>query len=535
MTPVPDQPFLDVSGGVIVGDGRPELLFGFSHHNGLESRRDDDPGDSADEVTFLLDSATASTTSGDSYTGAGDNTGASNCFRTTLVVDTDLDDDTMAQGPFVAYLTFTPTASQLDRMRALANSPGADIAANVILFNSDPGDDMILFNINVDDIIDPCNLPGGGFMPDELVEIGDITGGDVGESETDVGDTVAAIILGGRESFSFAIFGDPESPDEGQPFNTVRFQSAEGFNTPKLEITIQQQVASVGCYPDPFSNNLSNSPPTDDPATGAAVFEFLGAAIMASSENRDCDGFISPNRWERDTVSLDHLGQQPTPETACAGQAGNRKYGARWQSTLYDWVDHLSLDQPPIEDSFGHSVDSMPDIDNDQIGEFIISAPTLELDSANLFSQYGFDSTHLNSRAYDGSVIIQLGFDFNNSIFRETNSDDGNAQFPNLPSHNISPVPRCGQNAVPRALQTPVNFISIFAENINDRLGGARYAGDFNQDFSPDIIMGAPASSPPGTFRVESATSSTGVPTPAPCSCPKQTFPDTPADASRVR
>lgn len=508
VTPIPDQPFGELNNNnVVVGDGRPELMFGIPHQNGITTRRDDDAGDSADQVEFLLDSANSSTTSGDSYTvGAGN--GAANCFKPELIIDLDADDDTLMFGPFVAYLTFTPSSSQLDRMRALANNPDAEVMANLVLFISDPGDDATLFYVNVDEVVDPCNIPAGGFMMEQLVELATVAGTNVGQVETDVADTIAAAVLGGRPSFTFALFGDPDSPDDGASFNTLRIQSAEGFNTPKLDITITQQTSSIGCYPDGYSNNLSDNPPSDDPVN-VAQLEFLGCAVMASSENRDCDGLINPNRWEADTVRLGLIGQEPIDYT-CIGQAdGGRFYGARWQSTIYDWVDHLSLGQPPIEDSFGQNVDSMPDLDNDQIGEIIMSAPTLEADTADLLSTYGgtiatTPSTHVQSRGYFGSVIVQLGGDFNQPAVRETAGDDGCAQFPNLPNHDV-PAPRCGTNAVSRTLVLPDGYpnggghFEIFAENINDRLGGARYAGDFNQDFSPDIIMGAPAASPPGT------------------------------------
>lgn len=514
VAPVPDLPHLAVSGGQVIGDGRPEILFGLPHHNGITNRRDDDPGDSADQVEFILDSSTSTTTSGDSYTGGGDNTGGTNCFKTLLVIDLDADDSTMEFGPFISYFTFTPTQSDLNRIRSLANTPGAEVQSNLVLFVNEPGDDMIVNGINVDDLVDPCAIPPGGFMIGDLVELGDVGGGEVGEQETDVADFVAANILGGRESFSFQLLPDPESPEEGEMFDTVRLQSAEGFNSPRLEITITQQDISFGCYPDAFSNNLSDSPPTNDPQFsdifGNAVpfwLERLGSVIMCSSENRDCAGIINPDRWTNDQVILDLIGQEPIDyECPTAADGSNRFYGARWNSTIYDSVDHLSLSQPPIEDSFGFHVDSMPDLNNDQIGEIIISSPTLELDQQELISTYGFlpsglpRSTHAASRRYTANVLVQFGSDFNAGTFRDSSTNDGCSTFPNLPNHGVNPVPRCGANPVSRVLRAPGGFIEIFSENIDDRLGGARYAGDFNQDFSPDIIMGAPASSPPGTI-----------------------------------
>jgi len=63
---------------------------------------------------------------------------------------------------------------------------------------------------------------------------------------------------------------------------------------------------------------------------------------------------------------------------------------------------------------------------------------------------------------------------------------------PFLDQHN-HPKGSCSPDrAVPRHYDIPVDSFEIFAEDIDDMLGGGRSAGDFNQDGLDDILCGAP-------------------------------------------
>jgi hypothetical protein len=168
--------------------------------------------------------------------------------------------------------------------------------------------------------------------------------------------------------------------------------------------------------------------------------------------------------------------------------------GCRFQAGLYDVVDHMSLNQPPLEGLFGMNVDSMPDVNNDGVDEIIISAPNNEQDVEDLMEGGFFPfPTHLAARVYTGSIIVFPGSDYFDDFWRDKTGDEGCASIPIMDNYLEPPLGSCSlQNPESRELRVPLDTWEVFAEDPTDFLGGGRHAGDFNLDGVPDLLAGAP-------------------------------------------
>ncbi len=268
------------------------------------------------------------------------------------------------------------------------------------------------------------------------------------------------------------------------------------------------------CYPDPFVNNFSD---TDQADPFDVQFYAGGMAVVVNSTNRDIDPeFNSPAalRLESTTISLEFSGQTseifldgnglsgsgfifPVADNSSIEQAdrgndpegNNRISGFRIVGGYFDDIDASGLSQPPREDSFGHHVASVGDLTVDGLDEIIVSAPTNERYLRDLSVTLGFTSTQLASTIYTGSILILPGTNYNTVGFRDTNDDDGTSTVPVIDNA------RFDSNCDPpdaRSFFIPADAMEVFAEDIDDYLGGAESAGDFNQDGVGDVLCGAP-------------------------------------------
>jgi len=226
---------------------------------------------------------------------------------------------------------------------------------------------------------------------------------------------------------------------------------------------------------------------------------------IVHSENRVNEGVINPDRLEATVVALELVGQEAgllgpasfnglVTQLAEADEA-SKIAGSRFQVGMYDSIDHLLLNQPPLEGLFGWNVGSIPDLDNDQVDEVIISAPRNERDIQDLEAGGYFPfSTHLASRAYDGSIAVIPGANYNVDFFRDKGGEEGCASIPlNDNQGEFAENPSCDlQNPGERSLYVPFGSFEIFAEDVDDFLSDGDYAGDVNLDGVPDILCGAP-------------------------------------------
>ncbi|MCH7813176.1 MAG: FG-GAP repeat protein [Planctomycetes bacterium] len=366
---------------------------------------------------------------------------------------------------------------------------------------------------------DGDGLPGNGFdgVDYDEEELGDLSGDSVGSTEVDITDLVQRLIDGELEGVGNDLLLIVVPADDGE--DNTRLRSSEFGSVPDdrptLTITYQRRgfTGACGCYPDFLANNLATSSPpdpTEDDDAGFDGIEALGFVSIIHSDNRDNEGpNINPDRLESTTISLELVGQQPGLLVGLGGfgpltqraqaDVDNRINGARFQVGLYDWVDVLQLDQPPLEASFGWNVASMPDMDADGLDEIIISAPTNERDIRDLEEGPFFPfATHLTSRSFFGSIIVLTGADYNGDIIRDKNDDDeGCSSLPATDHFRFERATCSITDPEPRRLFLPFDRFEIFAEDLDDFLGGGRHAGDFNLDGVPDILAGAPFNDSP--------------------------------------
>ncbi len=263
----------------------------------------------------------------------------------------------------------------------------------------------------------------------------------------------------------------------------------------------------AGCYPDLLVNNLNNQRPARD-----IGFYAGGMAVVVNSQNRDNQGDINPTRLESTTVALELTGQFQDIALDTAGQsvAGNilvraenenadvigidqaesgRIAGSRFIAGGYDALDVFGLGQPPRDGRFGQSVASIGDLNSDGLDELIISAPRNERYLTDLLAEYGRLSTHAVSTLYTGSILVLPGANYNNPFWRDTGSEDGTSRIPIL-TNDLGDCDETDPEG--RSQRFPAESFEIFAEDVDDWLGGAGSAGDFNQDGIDDILCGAP-------------------------------------------
>ncbi|UCG17757.1 MAG: hypothetical protein JSV19_06945 [Phycisphaerales bacterium] len=249
-----------------------------------------------------------------------------------------------------------------------------------------------------------------------------------------------------------------------------------------------------GCYPDLYANNFSTS---DDDPLDDNWWYWGGFAAIVSSQNRDNSPLIADApRLEDTTVGLEFVGQTAatvinSSTQEAQGPEDARIHGLRVQAGWYDWLDVFGLDQPPLNGLFGWSVGAMPDTNNDLTPEFILSAPTNELDIEETLEEFGYWSTHYWSRGFLGSIVVFTATEWtfsDNAVWRDKTGADGTNIIPTMPRDG-----KCDENNPnDRESWIPLDSFEIFAEDVTDFLHDGSHAGDVNLDSVPDILMGAP-------------------------------------------
>lgn len=533
------------------GDGRPELLFGQAHVHGALESMDWDPGDEdvgGDptgntqelEVVFRTPVVTVQVDDGDPDTvnlsydgcedlvinsalpgtpnGSGDlmwvNRGAGDKQWTLIKYADILEDfpDTLAS------IDITTLQAELELRIFNTGGPGTVFQA-LTDFDEQTTFDTFAQNggepeANVDYLDEDGN--GGG--------LGDINGDTAGIVTIDVSVMMQRLLDGELDEFDdeirFLI-----APDDGdEAANDTGARSSEyslvTTDRPTLRITYTRINAqgSVGCYPDPYVNNLTNAP-DEGPADLQDTYWYAGGyAIMVNSQNRDNDPRSTPQaaRLTSTNVNLELVGQEPHVAFSATGEPGGtgnidarcdnigvdpigtdpevaeRISGARFVAGGYDYVDHVDgfLGQGPREDLFGQHVSFLDDLTADGIPEIIISAPRSERYVADLEEALGFLSTQAASTIYEGSLVIMPGFNYSSTVFADKN-DDGNHNSTIPALDNQITIGRCSTGSS-RDFNTIADTFAVFAENIDDRLGDGKSAGDFNLDGLGDILCGAP-------------------------------------------
>ncbi len=274
---------------------------------------------------------------------------------------------------------------------------------------------------------------------------------------------------------------------------------------PELQInyTRRQQISSIGCYPDQLVNN-STGPAGERPS---AYLFAGGMATVCYSENRDNRGTTRLDRLDATSVTLELVGQAASPgaladtglteDLGFDTAEGGRIAGFRMIGGGFDDVNHTGLAQGPRLDSFGQTVNSLGDLNNDGVPEIIVSAPTNERYLADERARFG-SSTQLETTLFTGSLIIKNGGNFNNVFWRDINSEGETATIPILDHHRIGPFGNCLDPAMPRHILDSGGTIEVFAEDPDDYLFDGQSATDFNLDGVPDILAGAPRNNRPG-------------------------------------
>ncbi|MFQ5490230.1 MAG: DNRLRE domain-containing protein [Phycisphaerae bacterium] len=523
-------------------DGRPELLFGLPHVDGSFQGRDDDPGDDPPDPTgddtlqveVVLRQGFNRTTIGDedpvtssSFTGFEDSyvdsaNPAENFGGVGFINWEDQGPNDRRWGVIRIrnLLSEIPDeAADIDGLNAQLSfrvfNGGGDAQVHELLTQFD--ETTVTFNTFGQDGPnegDP-NDPNQTDFDYDQESFGNLGGGTPGQdSDVDISALVQKLIDGQLTSVNnevlLILVPDDGATDDTQVRSSEFNQDQEARPTLTLTYNRRLRGSSLGCYPDPFVNNFADD--DDNLPAGADVdpdfgFEAGGFVALVDSDNRDNNGVVNPDRLEATSVALELSGQQgsrllqgPITQLASSPDEPGRIGGCRFQAGWYDFIDHLNLNQGPMEGLFGMHVDSMPDIDNDQFDEIIISAPTNERDVRDL-EQGGFFpfSTQLASRAFTGSVIVLPGTDYdttadapNNGSWRDKNeTEDGNATIPVL-YNDLGGTCNVQDPEVRSGPFVPFGSFEIFAEDIDDFLGQARYAGDFNLDGVSDIACGAP-------------------------------------------
>ena len=273
--------------------------------------------------------------------------------------------------------------------------------------------------------------------------------------------------------------------------------------------SLPEGQSNIGCYPDALVNNRT------DEFTGVGlvdVYEYAGGmALVLNSQNRALDGFINPLRLERTTIALELVGAKqtafalPGPIFARAHNASadpldgetaeeDRISGARFVAGGYDYIDAFGQRQPGRDGLWGQAVSSIGDQNNDDFDEIMISAPRNERYLAILFNEFTFPTQRF-STSFFGSITVISGFNYNTDDWRDiADASSGTSTIPFLDHHlgGLAPFGTCSTPVVPRHTFVPADHFSVFAEDSDDMLGGARSAGDFNQDGIDEILCGAP-------------------------------------------
>jgi hypothetical protein len=514
------------------GDNRPELVFGLPHVDGYFTTRDDDPGDDApdqeetlevaitlvagrDESEIVIEAEPEDEIINFTYLGNEDTvifSGAPNAnFRSSPIQ--------WVNGPagqkwgLIKFADILDTFPPEDRPESIEGIDGS--ITLTVLEEGGQGSVHELFT-DFDEATETFAsfgepVAGEDYDEEELASINAENSGNT--VNIDVSDILQRLLFGlvpGNEIRLIIVAGDPEQDEDAENEASVASKEFRDVRQrPTFEITYDRVLAGgpVGCYPDPFANNFADQE-DGDAGCNERKLDAGGSVSLLSSTNRDAAGPVDANRLADTVVSLELVGMRPTRSLGfniaagaqAVGNEDDRIAGARFQASGgYDFFDHLNLQQPPLEGLFGMSVGWMPDVNLDGLPELVISAPENELDHAR-FDQIP-SSTHWWARqagGHLGSITVVPGRNYDVDSFRDkTGAGTGTTIIPWPDDQNENPnctnpgdcgvpgTPRCGFNHIDGTWE-------IFAEDIEDRLGGARSPGDFNLDSIPDLMCGAP-------------------------------------------
>ncbi|MHC5110277.1 MAG: integrin alpha [Planctomycetota bacterium] len=531
----------------ISGDGRPEIFFSLPHVEGAFDGADWDPGDqdiatgdenrTAIEVVIRQREVTVAEAQGapvvtsSVYAGVTDVTIDKNQPNLSFSSETGLEwgletkwglikfEDVIEQLPDPifstggSFLDIASVQAQLE-FRVFQTGGNAEVYEAVTGFTNQTTYSTFS-EFGGDPIIDDPDTPGvidGDYIPQPFGQ------GDLGNIDAGVPDTVTIDItqvvqkllngqLGGvNEELRFILIHDG---DEGGDAGVRTSEFAQVADRPKLiveydRVNLQGQT---GCYPDDLPNNKTDSGDDAD-----EQYYSGGMVVMVDSSNRanfQPNGVrpgTTPERLENTVVTLELAGQRPQTLDADGINPANgdifsrvddynrtgRIAGARFQGGPFDCIDHRQLNQPARSGFFGQNVASIGDLNNDGLNEIIISAPFNEPYVAALETTFGPEGSHLQSTQFTGSIVVIPGANYNAPVWGDQASgEESTNNIPTIDLQRFQPFGAC-QPAVGRDMFTPPDAFEVFAENASDELGGARSAGDFNQDGLDDILCGAP-------------------------------------------
>lgn len=390
------------------------------------------------------------------------------------------------------------------------------------------------------------------------------TSASVGEVQFDVTSNAIGVLVDyaldetqSKVIFEYAIVDrpprDPDLPDDDTQNAIVQFASGNdprpGFR-PRLtlQFSFGAERGVVGCYSDGLANNRATQDPDNDPLgvvedTDVEIQwgEWLGNVVIFYSnlpQSQQEQQVGEEFRLANQTFALDEVGQAPRVPNF-------RVDGARFNMAIYEQpqIDAFDQNQEAIGGLFGQTVEAIGDIDGDGRGELVVSAPHNDADVRDTVLRVrcreveigmppgtlrcpthvttrltarqeqvargtgvpgcrsfqlgpGGELIELEVRA-SGNVIILLSDDYNDLRL------DQNASFPYLDGASCQVGPDIDSTRDLRPLGADGRrggLVAIVGEDPDDELGGARNAGDFNQDGLPDIVMGAPRADGPVEF-----------------------------------
>ena len=537
------------------GDGRPELLFGLPHVHGAVETMDFDPGDepggeeATENVEVVLRQGFVSIEIGDdpifegtTFFGVEDLTLSSSDPNNGFGAANELrwQNNPAANEMQWGLIKFT---NVLDRIPDINNPALIDITSvtatlEVRVFNT--GGDATIHQVLTSFTEQTAfnSFAVGGGAPQAGVDyvansLGTISADTAEPITVDVSGLVVQLIDGQLAQFAneIRLIIVPAATDAE---NEAAVRSSENGIEPdrpalRINYTRTSSFGSVGCYPDPLANNKTD---TNDSAADLYFFGG-GMALMVNSQNRDNRSVTGVNRdrLESTVITLELVGQEglwtwdaegfnlgsgniftradntavETDEIGNDPSEAGRISGARFTGGWFDFIDHLRLRQPPRDGLFGQTVSSIGDLNNDGLDEIIISAPRNERYIEGLLQSFGSQSTHWWSTGFRGSIAVIPGTNYNTTAWRDR-TDDGQStsSIPFIDHFRFGPpYGSCSQGTARlgpfvAGLTLPADKFEVFAEDIDDMLGGAGSAGDFNQDGLDDLLCGAYLNDRPG-------------------------------------
>ncbi len=514
-------------------DDRPELIFGLSHTHGAFEAMDYDPADEDATGADNTVDVEVELRQGSFILREDDETVDDSIYLG--VVDTTIDDatptvaagssssiswrnDTANTGRSWGLIKFTDVLDFIPDDPAFIEAGSIQAQLRFRMFNT--GGNATLHEVFPDfgTLTTYASFATGGGEPIEDVDydaddLGTISGADANFVTITVSDFVTRLIdgqlRGSNDELRFIIVAGTADGDDDVAIRSSE-TSGEG-DRPRLTISYSRLnlAGELGCYPDELINNRTDTEAVDVQETAG------GMVIIVNSTNRDSQPRVNPapTRLDTTSIALELVGQEnfvlsrdgqddagnifvraDDPD----GEAG-RIAGARFMAGGHDVVDHRLLNQPAREGLFGEDVASLRDVTADGIDEIVISAPMNERHMDDLRSSFGALGTHFASTRFRGSIIVLPGADYNQVTWREKAlADDSNSSIPLLDQQRSSPFGSCLPPTEPRGTFIPADAFQVFAEDIDDRLGGASSAGDFNQDGIADILCGANLNDRPG-------------------------------------